>query len=240
MSVGAKAWPSSSSASAETAIALAALRNSVVGIMTSGDDPNPWLAAGSDGEDYHRRVSDAQNATAAEGRSPHGEANLVMTLAPSTVLDAGCGTGRVGAELSRRGVDVIGVDLDPSMLTVARREAPTVEWVQGDLAELDLGRTVDVVVAAGNVMVFLTPGTLDSALARLAAHLVPGGHLLAGWSLEGGPGGTPLALATYDAACAEGRTRAGRQMGDLGGRVLRRRRLRRRTQPPASACPPTV
>ena len=54
----------------------------------------------------------------AAGRPVHGEADLIESLldegAASTgrgaVLDAGCGTGRVAIELSRRGVDVVGVD----------------------------------------------------------------------------------------------------------------------------------
>ena len=162
---------------------------------------NPWLSGGSDGEDYADRLREAVAAAEAEGRSPHGEADLVTALGPRSVLDAGCGTGRVGIELAARGVDVVGVDLDPSMLAVARREAPDVPWVEHDLAGLAMDRAFDVVVAAGNVMIFLTPGTLDAVVASLAGHLHPGGHLVAGWHLPGGPSGQPLDLATYDAAC---------------------------------------
>ena len=62
--------------------------------------------------------------------------------AADSVLDAGCGTGRVAIELSRRGHDVVGVDVDEAMLEAARAKAPDLTWVQGDLADpgLDLGR----------------------------------------------------------------------------------------------------
>ena len=54
---------------------------------------------------------------------------------PATVLDAGCGTGRVARELARRGVDTVGVDLDRSMIDTARQLAPDLTWVLGDIAE---------------------------------------------------------------------------------------------------------
>lgn len=75
----------------------------------------------------------------------HGEANFVQRLAPRSVLDAGCGTGRVGRELARRGLDVVGVDLDPEMLATARRKAPDMEWRLSDLVSVDMGRSFDVI-----------------------------------------------------------------------------------------------
>jgi len=114
------------------------------------------------------------------------------------VLDAGCGTGRVGRELARRGIGVVGVDLDDVMLATARRKAPPIEWHTADLAAVDLGRQFDAVVAAGNVMIFLTPGTEPQVLANLARHLVPGGLLIAGFQLR--PGG--LTIEVYDSLAA--------------------------------------
>ena len=60
------------------------------------------------GSEYDRRFEDL----AAAGMDMHGEADLVASYAPESVLDAGCGTGRVAIELSRRGHAVVGVDLD--------------------------------------------------------------------------------------------------------------------------------
>src|SRR5581483_942807 len=110
---------------------------------------------GWDGDDYQRRF----DALAAAGHDVHGEADFVMSLGPASVLDAGCGTGRVAIELARRGVDVVGVDVDPGMLATARSRAPEITWVEADLTTLDLGRTFDVVVLAGNVPLFTPPGT---------------------------------------------------------------------------------
>lgn len=125
----------------------------------------------------------------------HGEATFVEALGARSVLDAGCGTGRVAIELARRGVDAVGVDADPSMLSAARAKAPDLEWVLADLSRLDLPeRRFDVVVMAGNVMIFVQPGTEGAVLERLAAHLQPGGAVVAGFQLV--PGG--LTLERYD------------------------------------------
>jgi len=85
---------------------------------------------------------------AAAGEGVHGEADFVESLHPATVLDAGCGTGRVAIELAKRGIEVVGVDADPDMLERAARRAPPLAWVLADLAALDLARTFDVVVMA--------------------------------------------------------------------------------------------
>ena len=48
----------------------------------------------------------------------------------ASVLDAGCGTGRVAIELPGAGFAVVGVDNDPSMLATARSRGPSVTWIQ--------------------------------------------------------------------------------------------------------------
>lgn len=160
----------------------------------AGSD-NRWLRTKDvSGDAYDARYDER----AAAGENVHGEADFIMRYAPRSVLDAGCGTGRVARELARRGVEVVGVDLDPDMLATARRRSPELQWVQADLVSFDLGRTFDVVVAAGNVMILLTPGTEPLVLANLARHLGPDGLLIAGFQLRAGH----LALAEYDRAAA--------------------------------------
>jgi SAM-dependent methyltransferase len=132
------------------------------------------------------------------GENPHGEADLVSRLAPTSVLDAGCGTGRVGVELARRGVEVVGVDLDPDLLARARDKAPELTWVEADLSDMDLGRTFDVVVAAGNVLGFVAEPRRRAAVARCAGHVRSGGHLVVGWQLR--PGWPTV--ADHDTWCA--------------------------------------
>ena len=66
----------------------------------------------SRGESWER----SYELRATAGEDVHGEANFVARFSPGSVLDAGCRTGRVGRELHRRGVHVVGVDLDKVML----------------------------------------------------------------------------------------------------------------------------
>lgn len=154
-------------------------------------EPNPWLRS-------RRRSGDEYDAPyehrAAAGENVHGEADFVMRLAPRSVLDAGCGTGRVARELARRGVETVGVDLDEEMLSTARRKAPALEWHCVDLSAIHLGWVFDVVLLAGNVMIFLTPGSESAVVANLTRHLARGGAFVAGFSLRPGQ----LTVEEYD------------------------------------------
>ena len=143
---------------------------------------------------------------AARGQNVHGEADFVQSLGVSSVLDAGCGTGRVAIELARRGLDVVGVDVDAGMIAAARRKAPDLRWVQADLATVRL-RAFDAVLLAGNVMLFLRPGTEPAVVANMADHVAPGGLLVNGFQLMPGR----LTLRRYDEmAGAAGLEPAGR------------------------------
>jgi SAM-dependent methyltransferase len=153
------------------------------------------------GADYDERFE----RLAAAGHDVHGEASLVAGYGPTSVLDAGCGTGRVAIELHRRGIHSVGVDLDRNMLERAAHKQPDIEWYHADLVGLDLRdgsgqrRRFHVVVAAGNVMIFLEPGTEVAAVASMAGHLTPGGLLIAGFQLLPGRYG----VADHEAACAK-------------------------------------
>ncbi|WP_254456292.1 class I SAM-dependent methyltransferase [Paeniglutamicibacter quisquiliarum] len=125
------------------------------------------------------------------GADLDGEARFVDAMLPraARVLDAGCGTGRVGGALAARGHQVTGVDLDAELLAAARADFPGSRWLQGNLASLDLRtssgarETFDVVVSPGNVLAFVAPGTAGEVLKALADHLAPGGRLVVGFSL---------------------------------------------------------
>lgn len=147
-----------------------------------------------DGDDYQARF----DRLAASGSDIHGEATFVRAYSPASVLDAGCGTGRVAIELARHGIDVVGVDRDASMLRTAEGRAPQLTWIASDLSELDLGRTFDLAVMAGNVPLFTPPGTEAALVAGVARHVAPGGLLVAGFSVD-----HRYPLADYDAHASQ-------------------------------------
>jgi len=143
-------------------------------------------AAAEDGDHYAEEYAERFRQLAAEGADVHGEAALVAALVPppATVLDAGCGTGRVGVRLAELGYDLVGCDVDSAMVDVARAEAPDLDWRVADLATLGLGARFDVVLLAGNVVPLLEEGTLATTLARVVDHLAEGGVALLGFGTD--------------------------------------------------------
>ncbi len=155
-----------------------------------------WRAV-TDLDEYYTRWSRLEVA----GESAHGEADFIESLHPSSVLDAGCGMGRVAIELARRGIDVVGVDLDDDLLSFARESQPSIPWVHADLSTMCLGRRFDMVAMPGNVMVFCRPTDRRAIIQNVAAHLEPDGLLVAGFQLESDR--DALTLVEYDGGCAE-------------------------------------
>jgi 2-polyprenyl-3-methyl-5-hydroxy-6-metoxy-1,4-benzoquinol methylase len=144
-----------------------------------------WFTGTKDGhsEWYVERF----RTMAADGEDLAGEARLIDAIVPpgARILDAGCGPGRVGAELYARGHTVVGVDVDPVLITAAEEDHPGPTWVVADLAELDLdAEPFDAAVIAGNVMVFVAPGSEGDVLTRVAAHVKPDGAVVVGFRLD--------------------------------------------------------
>lgn len=156
------------------------------------------------GLDYAQQYAERFRAMADEGADVHGEATFVTGLvdAPATVLDAGCGTGRVAIRLAALGHRCTGVDVDPRMLDHARAAAPDLTWALTDLASPDLpAGPFDVVVAAGNVIPLLAPGTEAGVVAAFARRSPV---LIAGFGLDAAHlplAEAPFGLTEYDAWC---------------------------------------
>ncbi len=180
------------------------------GAPRAGSPANRWtqVAGATSGERYAARFAEL----AESGTDIHGEARFCAALLPDggRVLDAGCGTGRVAGWLAEHGYDCVGVDADASMLAQARASFPAVRWLHTDLAQWDASAAgesapFDLVVAAGNVIPLLGPGTEPAVLRKLAACLRPGGLLVAGFGLDAAHlplEQAPVTLADYDGWCA--------------------------------------
>ncbi|MGW7094249.1 class I SAM-dependent methyltransferase [Streptomyces sp. NPDC054874] len=174
--------------------------------MTGQRDRWAELTGGQAGEEYAQRFA----RLAESGHDIHGEASFCAALLrpAARVLDAGCGTGRIAIRLAELGHHCTGVDVDSSMLAVARREAPTQDWLLGDLARLDalgLDPGFDLVLAAGNVIPLLAPGTGAGVVGHLAAALRPGGLLVTGMGLDAAHlplDEAPVTITEFDQWCA--------------------------------------
>jgi SAM-dependent methyltransferase len=114
---------------------------------------------------------------------PAADSAFYLDLAgnrPRTILDMGCGTGWLAADLAARGHAVTGADPAGAMLDIARARpgGDRVAWVRSDAAGLDLATRFDLIVMTGHVFqVFLDDATTLASLKTLRRHLGPGGRL---------------------------------------------------------------
>ena len=166
--------------------------------MSSGSS-DPPAARRWDAASYHK-VSGPMEAMGAK------VVDRLPLDGDETVLDAGCGTGRVTALLCERlpRGRVIAVDADAAMVSACRAtlgtevDAGRVEVRQVDLLQLDLGEPVDAVLSTATFHWILDH---DALFARLFAALKPGGRLVAQC---GGDGNLRAVLGAADEVAAAG------------------------------------
>jgi SAM-dependent methyltransferase len=108
-----------------------------------------------------------------------------------SVLEPGCGSGRVVEALARRGLEAVGLDRSPQMIDVAQKRlaASGIEHatvVLGDMTAFELGRVFDGAVCPINTLLHLSPAELDRHLEAMADHLRPGARYLIQLALYGG------------------------------------------------------
>jgi SAM-dependent methyltransferase len=119
--------------------------------------------------------------------------DLLVRDRPAEVLDVGCGTGIASRLLLARGCDVVGLEPDPRMATVARQNGVTVE--AGTIEEWDdAGRRFDL-LTAGQAWHWVDP---DRGAAKAAVVLRPGGRIGLFWNqAQPDPSVRPVLEAAY-------------------------------------------
>ncbi len=122
---------------------------------------------------YERQYANYRDDIAFYGR-------LAERLGADRVLELGAGAGRVSVPLARRGLEVTALELSPAMIergqAFAARENVSIEWIQSDMRDFNLGRTFPLMIAPFNALMHLyTLPDQDRALERITAHLEPGG-----------------------------------------------------------------
>jgi ubiquinone/menaquinone biosynthesis C-methylase UbiE len=128
--------------------------------------------------------TDPRLAACYDSANPHDPADefylALAGAAPKTILDMGCGTGRLAVALAERGHRVTGADPSAGMMQVARNRpgAGRVRWVDSDSASLALETRFDLIIMTGHVFqVFLEDDEVRATLRTLRRHLAPGGTL---------------------------------------------------------------
>jgi SAM-dependent methyltransferase len=127
-------------------------------------------------EDYAERFSDDLASRPLERALLAAYAELVGT--GGRVADLGCGPGRTTGRLASLGLDVSGLDLSESMLTIARRENPGIRFEQGSMLQLDFPDEALAGVVSFYSSIHTPLDELPALFAEFHRVLAPGGHLL--------------------------------------------------------------
>jgi SAM-dependent methyltransferase len=98
------------------------------------------------------------------------------------VLEVACGTGRVAIRLARTGAKVVGIDLSPRMLEVAKgnsAQISNIRWIEGDMRSFQLTERFILALIPGHAFQNLnTPDDQAACLGCVRSHLRPGGILV--------------------------------------------------------------
>ncbi|MFC4083358.1 class I SAM-dependent methyltransferase [Amycolatopsis samaneae] len=110
---------------------------------------------------------------------PSGEPEIVHDAVPpgASILELGCGAGRITHPLVTLGHEVVAVDDSPEMLALVRGA----ETVCARIGELRLGRTFDAVLLGSHLINTPDDTERHALLAAARRHLAPGGRLLVEW-----------------------------------------------------------
>ena len=146
--------------------------------------------------DYDREIGDELDHKPLDRALLAAVAELA---AGGRLADVGCGPGHVTRYLAALHDDVVGIDLSPEMVAIARSHAPGLSFEVGTMLALPVADASWAGAVAMYSVIHLSPGERRTAFAEMARALRPGGHLLLSFHVSGPdlPAGSSNHLSTW-------------------------------------------
>lgn len=123
--------------------------------------------------------------------------SVVELLAPQPgerILDLGCGTGQLTAQIAQSGATVVGIDNSPAMIEEARRSYPQLHFREADAHDFDVAEPFDAVFSNAVLHWITEP---DRVVGCIARALKPKGRLAVEF---GGKGNVHYLASTLESA----------------------------------------
>lgn len=143
-----------------------------------------------------------------------------ISLPSPRVLDVGCGSGELTAQLAKRGCRAVGMDADPAMVQRAREQfklQEDVDFFQADVRDFSVSEPYDVLFSNA-ALHWVPPIDVDRAFGCLSHALKPGGKLV----VEFGGQGNVETIVQAVRDCSAGRVESPwyfPSMGDVSTRL---------------------
>lgn len=104
----------------------------------------------------------------------------IAERAGGSILELGCGTGRIAIPIAESGFEVVGIDSSENMLTYAREKVDGkdlgLQFIHSDMRAFSMDRKFDLIILpSNNLCHLLTCPEADACFQNVAAHLVGGG-----------------------------------------------------------------
>lgn len=125
---------------------------------------------------------------------------LLTLLNPQSgeeILDLGCGTGHLTAQLAASGANITGLDSSPAMIAAAQENYPPLKFILADAADFSLPEQFDAVFSNATLHWVMRA---EAAVVCIARALKPGGRFVAEF---GGKGNTDRIIAAVTSAVRE-------------------------------------
>lgn len=115
----------------------------------------------------------------------HGESEFIKKVVEQykssegmDLLDVACGTGS-HAHYLQNSFNILGLDINPEMLEIAREKLPEMEFVEGDMKKMNLQQEFDTIICLFSAINYHTSlDELERTFKGFHNHLKPGGVLI--------------------------------------------------------------